>query len=154
MGRLRGHGRWHRHADRVSLHVLVSVSAAHADREGDPAVRLLRSLRSLRARYRLPPAVTEVPQMARLLGRGRWYATLCATSAVSSATSAVPCATPAVSGRRPLEWTPVASGGLRREPEPERERAAEPRIPQNSEHFAGAPRCSRGAPGAAGEVPR
>ena len=64
MVRLRGHGCWHRRADGVSLHVLVSVSAARAGCEGDPAVRLLRSLRSLRARFRLAPAVTEVPQMS------------------------------------------------------------------------------------------
>ena len=31
---------------------------------------------------------------------------------------------------------------------------AEPGALADSEHFAGAPRCSRGAPGAAGEVPR
>ena len=49
MGRLPGRGCWHRHADRVSLLVLVSVSAARAGCEGDAA-----------------PAVPEVPQMARL----------------------------------------------------------------------------------------
>ena len=58
MGLLPGRGCWHRHADQGSLHVLVSVSAARASYEGDAAVRLLRSLRSLRARFRL-----EVPQM-------------------------------------------------------------------------------------------
>ena len=70
IAKLRGRGCWHRHAARVSLHVLVSVSAAHDDCEGDSACRLLRSLRSLRARFRLTPAVTEVPQIGTLRGRG------------------------------------------------------------------------------------
>ena len=71
IGTLGGRRRWHGQADRLSLHVLVSGRAANAGGEGDSAVRLLRSLRSLRARCRLPPAVTEVPQMAKLRGRGR-----------------------------------------------------------------------------------
>ena len=70
---LPGHSCWHRHAERLSLHVLVSVSAAHDICEGDPAVRILRSLRSLRARCRLPPTATAVPQIANLPGRGCWH---------------------------------------------------------------------------------
>ena len=50
--------------------MLVSERAANAGCEGDSACRLLRSLRSLRARYVLPPAVTEVPQKATLRGQG------------------------------------------------------------------------------------
>ena len=63
MGTLTGHGCWDRHAARAWLHVLVSVSAAYATGSGD---RLLRSQSSLRARYQLLPAGTEVPQMGRL----------------------------------------------------------------------------------------
>ena len=65
-----GKGCWESQAARAWLHVLVSVRAAHGDCKGDSAVRLLRSLRSLRARFRLAPAVTEVPQMATLRGQG------------------------------------------------------------------------------------
>ena len=60
-------------AARAWLHVLVSVIPAYATGSGDPAVRLLRSQSSLRARYRLPPTATEVPQIGTLRGRGRWY---------------------------------------------------------------------------------
>ena len=69
MGTLSGRRCWHSQADRLSLHVLVSVSPAYATGSGDPADRLLRSQSSLRARYQLPPAVTEVPQMGTLGGQ-------------------------------------------------------------------------------------
>ena len=52
--------------------MLGSGRAAYATGSGDSACRLLRSLRSLRARYVLAPAVTEVPQKPTLHGRGCW----------------------------------------------------------------------------------